>query len=104
MITAKLRITIAAIAAASSIAVVATGPVTPAALAAKNIPGSFQKSSEGTKQMQPSCQGMQSTFNSYSDLAEAEFNAGNYAAAQQDDDTAAAALSNAAHAGCLWAL
>ncbi len=95
----KLRSTVAILAAASSVAV-ATGPITPAASAAKND-GGYQRSAEAKHKKL--CASLQNSFDDLVLIAEVNFDEGNYQDSQRASTDAESVRDHAQAAKCGWA-
>jgi hypothetical protein len=103
--TSKLRTTVALLVATSTMAV-ATAPITPVANARPNIPGRFDKSSEGRKHQrmpQESCDNDSDRYNQLVDAGESFLLNNQVAGANAAFDAAAHVRDNAKKGGCSWA-
>jgi len=107
MLTAKIRTTLAVIAAASTVAV-ATGPIAAVASARPNIPGRFDRSAEGIhlkNSIYPNnyCGRLHDSFDSWGTMVLNDLLNNHSADAAADSASQAQVLDNAKKAGCGWA-
>lgn len=107
MLTAKIRATLAVLAAASTVAVT-TGPITAVASARPNIPGRFDRSAEGIHlkgSIYPDnyCGRLHDSFDSWGTMVLNDLLQNHSADATTDGAAQQQVLDNAKKAGCGWA-